>query len=124
MESNASTISGNYKASVFEPITPVVNSVEGKHPLEQRLAGWEQKETQKRLGMMRRIYGIHEPVRREIENKFASQDFRPLALGGPTLLHQEILAGKEASVDETDIFVTPAPMEMTLQNEMSLRYGF
>lgn len=69
----AAEVSGNFKVSVLEPSIPAVHRVENKHPLESRLKNWEAQQQQIRLDSMRRIYGLHEPVRREMEQKLASQ---------------------------------------------------
>ncbi|EPX71984.1 proteasome maturation factor Ump1 [Schizosaccharomyces octosporus yFS286] len=118
-----SNVSGDYKLSVLSPHGPKVNELENKHPLENRLANWEAQQRQVRLDSMRRIYGLHEPIRREMELRLSTQSVRPMALGGPSNFHADILANREACLDETDIYTAQAPMEMTFQNEVATRYG-
>jgi proteasome maturation protein len=76
------------------------------HPLEARLRGWEATQEQLRMRMLRRTYGVAEPVRRQMELKIAREgEWRPQALGGggPSV-HEDILRGREATIEWEDIF--------------------
>lgn len=56
---------------------------------------------------LRRTFGIAEPVRRGMELKITRDgEWRPMALGGSTSasVHEDILKGKDASVDWEDVF--------------------
>ena len=43
------------------------NKLNVKHPLEDRLKGWEEQQERMRMEGLRRVFGIAEPVRRGME---------------------------------------------------------
>lgn len=56
---------------------------------------------------LRRTFGIAEPIRRGMELKITREgQWRPMALGGGVAnsVHEDILKGRDASVDWEDIF--------------------
>jgi proteasome maturation protein len=55
---------------------------------------------------LRRTFGIAEPIRRGMELKIAREgEWRPLALGGGRRgVHEEILMGKDTSIEWEDVF--------------------
>ncbi len=60
-----------------------------------------------RMEMLRRTYGIAEPVRRGMELKITRQgEWRPAALGGSgqPSVHEDILRAREATLDWEDVF--------------------
>lgn len=77
------------------------------HPLESRLKQWETTQENLRMEGLRRTFGIAEPIRRGMELKITREgEWRPMALGGGCSgsLHEDILKGKDASVDWEDVF--------------------
>ncbi|KAJ2905454.1 proteasome maturation factor UMP1-domain-containing protein [Zalerion maritima] len=82
--------------------TPPLSS----HPLEHRLKQWEATQDTLRMEMLRRTYGIAEPVRRQMELKIVrAGTWRPVSLGGNVPnLHEEILRGKDATITWEDVF--------------------
>lgn len=77
------------------------------HPLEGRLRAWEATQESLRMESLRRTFGSAEPIRRGMELKIARDgEWRPMALGGGCVasVHEDILKGKEASVDWEDVF--------------------
>ncbi len=85
-----------------------VAAVESAHPLEARLKAWEGTQEGLRMEMLRRTYGIAEPVRRGMELKITGQgEWRPAALAAGSAVpsvHEDILRGREASLDWEDVF--------------------
>ncbi|KAB5576576.1 proteasome maturation factor UMP1, partial [Coniochaeta sp. 2T2.1] len=80
--------------------------VASAHPLESRLANWEATRTQLRMEMLRRTYGMAEPIRRQMELKIVRDgQWRPLALGGgrPSV-QEEILTGRDEVIDWEDVY--------------------
>jgi proteasome maturation protein len=77
------------------------------HPLETRLKKWEETQDQLKMEGLRRTFGISEPIRRGMELKIAREgDWRPLALGaGRRGVHEDILLGKDASIEWEDVFM-------------------
>lgn len=85
------------------------------HPLETRLKAWESTQHDLKMNMLRRTYGMGEPIRRELELKAVRNGtWRPAALGGrQPNLQEDILAGRDTSITWEDIFTgdatTPIP---------------
>ncbi|KAK4234707.1 proteasome maturation factor UMP1-domain-containing protein [Achaetomium macrosporum] len=79
------------------------------HPLEARLKAWETTRESLRMEMLRRTYGMAEPIRRGMELKITREgEWRPMALGGGNggmgSVHEEILAGKDDTISWEDVF--------------------
>ncbi|PSR90632.1 proteasome maturation factor UMP1-domain-containing protein [Coniella lustricola] len=77
------------------------------HPLEARLKQWETTQENLRMESLRRTFGVAEPIRRGMELKITREgQWRPMALGGSATnsVHEDILKGRDASVDWEDIF--------------------
>ena len=80
--------------------------LKSKHPLEARLANWQATQDSLKMEMLRRTFGIAEPVRRGMELRIASEgEWRPHVLGGSANVHTNILAGRETDIGWEDIFV-------------------
>jgi proteasome maturation protein len=92
--------------SALNPLaTPFVPALQSSHPLEARLRGWRATQSTVKMEMLRRTYGIAEPVRRGMELRVAGfGEWRPLALGGGTPLHSDILSGRDWEMDWDDVF--------------------
>lgn len=59
------------------------------------------------MEMLRKTFGIAEPIRRGMEAKIVSEgSWRPAALGGvgKNSLHEDILANKDLSIDWEDVY--------------------
>jgi hypothetical protein len=57
------------------------------------------------MEMLRRQFGIAEPVRRGMELKIASAgEWRPAALGGSSGVHKDILEGRDCEIGWEDVF--------------------
>ncbi|KAF8421242.1 proteasome maturation factor UMP1-domain-containing protein [Tirmania nivea] len=80
------------------------NKLNVKHPLEDRLKGWDEQQERMRMEGLRRIFGIAEPVRRGMEMRICGGDFRPIVLGGPSNLHLDILRNKDCTIEWEDVF--------------------
>lgn len=79
-----------------------------RHPLESRLKAWESTQEALRMEVLRRTYGIAEPIRRGMELRIARDgEWRPMALGGgPGIpsVHEDVLRGREATLTWEDVF--------------------
>lgn len=83
------------------------NSVElqSAHPLEARLVQWRETQDRMKMEMLRRQFGIAEPVRRGMELKIASAgEWRPAALGGSSGVHKDILEGRDCEIGWEDVY--------------------
>ncbi|AEO60513.1 hypothetical protein MYCTH_2095925 [Thermothelomyces thermophilus ATCC 42464] len=78
------------------------------HPLEARLKAWESTREALRMETLRRVYGIAEPVRRQMELKITREgEWKPMALGGGlpgASVHEDILAGRDETITWEDVF--------------------
>jgi proteasome maturation protein len=76
------------------------------HPLEARLKNWEATRDQLRMEMLRRTYGMAEPIRRGMELKIVRDgEWRPAALGGARpSLHEEVLRGTDETITWEDVY--------------------
>jgi proteasome maturation protein len=99
---------GNSKwgSSSLNPLaTPFVPALQSNHPLEARLRGWRSTQNSLKMDMLRRTYGIAEPVRRGMELRVAGiGEWRPMSLGGGTPVHSDILSGRDWEMDWDDVF--------------------
>ena len=97
------------QTSIVQPSTgssskaPVV--LQSAHPLEARLVQWRDTQDRIKMKMLRRQFGIAEPVRRGMELKIASAgEWRPAVLGGSSGVHRDILEGRDCEVGWEDVF--------------------
>ncbi|RKP12927.1 proteasome maturation factor UMP1 [Piptocephalis cylindrospora] len=77
-----------------------------KHPLERRLAKWEETQANLRAGLHRRVYGLHVPLRQTMERDIVSK-----LPGHPALpsnnLATDILNGTDETFDFSDFLNQP-----------------
>ncbi|SCU84755.1 LADA_0D03598g1_1 [Lachancea dasiensis] len=85
--------------------TPLSTQTNGKHPLESKLKNWDQTQRNRDLEQYRRVFGIAEPMKREMELAIVQNtDFNPLSERAGSGLHQDILLNREACVDWEDVY--------------------
>nr|POF03509.1 proteasome maturation factor ump1 [Quercus suber] len=85
--------------------TPTTTSY---HPLESRLAQWRTQQETLKMELLRRQFGIAEPVKRSMELAIVrAGEYVPAALGagGSAGVHADILAGRDAEIAWEDVFV-------------------
>jgi proteasome maturation protein len=80
------------------------STINSRHPLESRIKNWDTQQDQLKLEMAKRLGGIGEVIRIATERKVVGEDFRPVALGGPSNLHLDILTGRDTRIDIDDIY--------------------
>ncbi|OTB14118.1 hypothetical protein K445DRAFT_319307 [Daldinia sp. EC12] len=94
--------------SSTEQLSSAAPAPVSRHPLEARLKAWESTQDALRMESLRRTFGMAEPIRRGMELKITRDgEWRPLALGGgPGVrsVHEDILRGREATLDWEDVF--------------------
>ncbi|KAE9965468.1 hypothetical protein BLS_007627 [Venturia inaequalis] len=82
------------------------HQLQSSHPLEQRLTAWRSTQDALKMQLLRRQFGIAEPVRRGMELKIAREgEWRPRMLGYASTVSSDILAGRDEEVGWEDIFV-------------------
>ncbi|KIY01683.1 uncharacterized protein Z520_01820 [Fonsecaea multimorphosa CBS 102226] len=92
------------RASLYPPSAP--SAVSSSHPLESRLANWQATQESTRLQLLRRNFGIAEPLRRGMELKLVrdADSFRPSVLGKAAGVHEDILTGRDAEISWEDVY--------------------
>ncbi|ODV73364.1 Ump1p [Cyberlindnera jadinii NRRL Y-1542] len=101
----------------------ISSQVNGRHPLEQRIEGWEQRQQELKMEQYRRVFGMAEPIKREMELKIVdSTDFVPSVLGGSSNLHRDILLNKDSRIDWEDIY-TGNDSVMGFHAEIQKKHG-
>jgi hypothetical protein len=87
--------------------------VQSAHPLEARLVQWRETQDRLKMEMLRRQFGIAEPVRRGMELKIAAAgEWRPAALGGSSSVHKDILEGRDCEIGWEDVFTGKSAVEL------------
>ncbi|KAK6455293.1 proteasome maturation factor UMP1 [Scheffersomyces xylosifermentans] len=83
----------------------MASKLNNRHPLEARIANWEQTQHDTRLETYRRVFGAGEPIKRTMELEIVdATDFKPSVLGGPDSMHRDILMNKDTTVDWEDVY--------------------
>lgn len=83
----------------------MASQINNRHPLEARVANWEETQWETKMESYRRIFGSGVPIQRTMELELVgATDFKPLVLGGPDSMHQDILLNKDTSIDWEDIY--------------------
>lgn len=81
-------------------------TLQSAHPLEARLVQWRATQDKLKMEMLRRQFGIAEPVKRGMELKITREgEWRPACLGGASGVHRDILEGRDCEVGWEDVFV-------------------
>lgn len=82
-------------------------SLQSNHPLESRLAQWRTTQESLKMQLLRREFGIAEPVKRGMEQNICrAGEWRPMVLGGGQGrgVHEDVLAGRDAEIGWEDVF--------------------
>ncbi|KAL8278480.1 hypothetical protein RQP46_009170 [Phenoliferia psychrophenolica] len=78
-----------------------------KHPLQNRLEGWEATRENLDLTLQRNMFGIHAPVRQLMERQLVSQKPSTVSFNTgftkPSNVHLDILLGKDEIIDTDDV---------------------
>ena len=100
------TLRSNQSLNTPHNASPAFSAVASSHPLEARLNSWRSTQDTLKMNMLRREFGIAEPIRRGMEVKICQEgEWRPAVLGYKGEgVHEEILSGRDASVDWEDVF--------------------
>jgi proteasome maturation protein len=97
------------------------------HPLESRLQKWRSQQQALQMTLLRRQFGIAEPVKRQMELSIVgSGEWRPQCLGGGkgSDVHKDILAGRDTELDWEDVFTGEETRDLPdFHVEMEGRFG-
>ncbi|GAA6023793.1 hypothetical protein JCM10207_001197 [Rhodosporidiobolus poonsookiae] len=107
--------------------------VSAKHPLENRIAQWDQTRENLSMTLQRNLYGVHAPVRLMMERELVRQTPAPASLSALTgsgftrssNVHLDVLMGRDEEIEVADVLVdrlhtAPAP-DFHSQMERKLR---
>ncbi|KAK4984793.1 hypothetical protein LTR50_006363 [Elasticomyces elasticus] len=93
--------------------TPTVSQATSSHPLESRLAQWRQTQENLKMSLLRREFGLAEPVKRQMELGIVrAGEWRPRALGGMmgAGVHADVLSGRDTEIGWEDVFTGESPL--------------
>ncbi|KAF2859256.1 proteasome maturation factor UMP1 [Piedraia hortae CBS 480.64] len=110
---SAPGVQDSLRTTVANPTQPT-----STHPLESRLKQWRAQQDALKMELLRRQFGIAEPVRRAVELNIvrAGEGVVCKELGGSSKVHEEILMGREAEVDWEDVY--PGEVQEGFRREM------
>ncbi|KAK3073677.1 hypothetical protein LTR53_004541 [Teratosphaeriaceae sp. CCFEE 6253] len=126
------TLRSNLHLSAPPPKTAAAGPTQDQsfHPLASRLSNWRAQQQTLKHELLRRQFGIAEPVRRSMEMAIVSAgEWRPaeLGLGMGAGVHGDILAGRDCEIDWEDVY--PGGFEVGgegvggFHGEMERRFG-
>ncbi|OBA27191.1 hypothetical protein HANVADRAFT_23830 [Hanseniaspora valbyensis NRRL Y-1626] len=94
---------------------PIAMKIKGKHPLQERLQQWEQKQFQLKLEQEKKVFGLHLPMKIMMEKEIidsvdnfsiVNELRKESQLHPATSIHQDIINNKEYDIDYEDIYYT------------------
>ncbi|KAJ1730179.1 hypothetical protein LPJ61_003151 [Coemansia biformis] len=104
------------------PAKRVDDEITKAHPLEARLAGWEQSQLSQKMHMQRQVYGLHAPMRAMMELQAVGHT--PSLLGSRAArMQRDILLGRDEMLDITDIFGDSAEADIDVHKMLAARLG-
>ncbi|EGP84541.1 unnamed protein product [Zymoseptoria tritici ST99CH_1A5] len=122
------TLRSNLALSTPAPKSTTFSSadISSAHPLESRLANWRAQQEGLKMSLLRRQFGIAEPVKRQMELSIVrAGEWRPAMLqgGGTAGLHADILSGRDTEMGWEDVFTGEEMREMPdFHTEMEGRF--
>ncbi|ORY51433.1 proteasome maturation factor UMP1 [Rhizoclosmatium globosum] len=72
------------------------------HPLEAHLENWDLTQQQLKLDMARSVYGLHQPLRIQMEQHLVNKHVKRIPVLKQSNLAQDILTGKDSTIDFED----------------------
>ncbi|KAK3638655.1 hypothetical protein LTR56_012961 [Elasticomyces elasticus] len=96
------------------------------HPLEARLSRWRAQQDGLKMELLRRQFGIAEPVKRGMEMSIVQAgEWRPMSLGfgEGASVHADILAGRDTELDWEDVY-TGGEMRETVDFHVEMEGHF
>lgn len=81
----------------------IASEVTAKHPLENRLAEWDNTQLELKMSMARNMYGMHAPIKMAMERSLVTKARGVSMLPQKSRsLGEEILLGKDEFIDFED----------------------
>ncbi|KAG0100186.1 hypothetical protein BGZ93_003652 [Podila epicladia] len=85
----------------------IASEVSAKHPLENRLAEWDNTQLELKMNMARNLHGMHAPIKMAMEQSLVTKA-RGVSMLPQSNLGLDILLGKDESIDFEDFLNVPA----------------
>ncbi|KAG0019707.1 hypothetical protein BGZ82_011812 [Podila clonocystis] len=85
----------------------IASEVSAKHPLENRLAEWDNTQLELKMNMARNLHGMHAPIKMAMEQSLVVKA-RGVSMLPQSNLGLDILLGKDESIDFEDFLNVPA----------------
>ncbi|KAF9956429.1 hypothetical protein BGZ65_002737 [Modicella reniformis] len=85
----------------------IANEVTAKHPLEHRLAEWENTQEELKMSLARNTFGMHAPIKMAMERSLVIKAHGPSMLPRRSNLGLDILMGKDETIDFEDFLNVP-----------------
>ncbi|KAF9582725.1 hypothetical protein BGW38_010838 [Lunasporangiospora selenospora] len=85
----------------------IASEVSAKHPLENRLAEWDDTQLELKMNLARNMYGMHAPIKFAMERKLVTQA-RGLSMLPQSNVGLDILDGKDETIDFEDFLNVPS----------------
>lgn len=103
--SNAPSAPGLVDSLRSQGPVSISSRINNRHPIESRILNWEDNMNKNKMETHRRLFGIADPIKREMELSIVKQsEFKPKVLGGSCNIHSDILQNKDTSIDWEDIY--------------------
>ncbi|KAF9187716.1 hypothetical protein BGZ51_004426 [Haplosporangium sp. Z 767] len=85
----------------------IATEVTAKHPLENRLAEWDNTQLELKMNMARNMYGMHAPIKMAMERALVTKARGPSMLPTRSNLGLDILMGKDETIEFEDFLNVP-----------------
>ena len=106
------------------PATNAPAELQSTHPLESRLSAWQSTQESLKMNLLRRNFGIAEPVRRGMEAKICREgEWRPACLGGSANVGGDVLSGRDTEISWEDVYRGDETREVGFHGEMEGKVG-
>ncbi|KAJ3158295.1 hypothetical protein HDU86_003004 [Geranomyces michiganensis] len=105
-----------------EGIRSVASEVIARHPVENIESQWKQTQEQLRMTMHRQTFGLHAPLRLQMEKALVSQ-VRHVPVGPARNFGLDILENRDASIDYDDFLGDPQWSTNTIDPHVAMEHA-
>ncbi|KAJ3125963.1 hypothetical protein HK100_010520 [Physocladia obscura] len=104
-QNSVATVGADTEYKVHDTMRNGIHTVRSQviagHALEDHLSKWEETQEQLKLNLARNVYGLHQPLRMQMERHFVEKPNRIPVLKQSNLA-QDILSGKDSTIEFED----------------------
>lgn len=98
----------------------VALAINHRHPLEARVAGWDQTQRDTQMEMYRRVFGAGVPIKHQMELAIIDNEFTPMSLLN---LHRDVVLGKDTEIDWEDVYPATSSAVAGFHSAMEKKMG-